>query len=178
MATATFSFAELFYFAPSLILSGDRYLKTFSPDQLQTLTLLSFNIYSTGGNIFNVHYGIASLILGYLIFRSSYIPRGARSAGIGLAVRRDVPTDVLGDLTFSSSAESRNSSGQSCRSASSSQRASVTVAHQPKVCRAFCRPSAELDACNGARAGLRRAILGGAMSRAPSALVLSMRLAR
>jgi uncharacterized protein DUF4386 len=75
MATATFSFAELFYFAPSLILSGDGYLKTFSSDQLQSLTLLSFNIYSTGGNIFNMHYGIASLILGYLMFRSSYIPR-------------------------------------------------------------------------------------------------------
>ena len=75
MATATFAFAELFYFAPSLILGGAGYLKTFSPDQLHTLTLLSFNIYSAGGNLFNVHYGIASMILGYLTFRSGYIPR-------------------------------------------------------------------------------------------------------
>ena len=75
MATATFAFAELFYFAPSLILAGDGYLKTFSPDQLHTLALLSLNIYSAGGNLFNVNYGIASMILGYLMFRSGYLPR-------------------------------------------------------------------------------------------------------
>ncbi len=43
MATAAFAFGELFYFAPSLILGGDGYLKTFSPDQLNTLALLSLN---------------------------------------------------------------------------------------------------------------------------------------
>ncbi len=75
MATASFAFAELFYFAPSLILGGDGYLKTFSPEQLHTLTLLSLNIYSAGGYLFNVHYGIASLILGYLMVRSGYLPR-------------------------------------------------------------------------------------------------------
>ena len=90
MATATFAFAELFYFAPSLILGGDGYLKTFSPDQLHTLTLLSFNIYSAGGNLFNVHYGIASMILGYLMFRSGYLPRVAGAlwvlGGIGFVI--------------------------------------------------------------------------------------------
>jgi len=75
LATATFAFAELFYFAPSLILGGDGYLKAFSPEQLHTLTLLSLNIYSAGGFLFNVHYGIASLILGYLMVRSGYLPR-------------------------------------------------------------------------------------------------------
>jgi hypothetical protein len=75
MATATFAFAELFYFAPSLILGGDGYLKSFSPDQLHALALLSLNVYTAGGNLFNVHYGIASMILGYLMFRSGYLPR-------------------------------------------------------------------------------------------------------
>jgi len=75
MATATFAFAELFYFAPSLILGGAGYLKSFSADQLNALVLLSFNIYSAGGNLFNGHYGIASIILGYLMFRSGYLPR-------------------------------------------------------------------------------------------------------
>src|SRR5437773_176813 len=37
MATATFAFGELFYFAPSLILGGEGYLKTFSPAQLHAL---------------------------------------------------------------------------------------------------------------------------------------------
>src|SRR5262245_16934542 len=75
MATATFAFAELFYFAPSLILGGDAYLKTFSSEQLQTLALLSLNVYGTAGFLFMVFYGIASIILGYLMFQSGYLPR-------------------------------------------------------------------------------------------------------
>ena len=75
MATATFAFSELFYFAPSLILGGDGYLKTFSPEQLNSLALLSLNVYSAGGHLFNVHYGVASIILGFLMFRSGYMPR-------------------------------------------------------------------------------------------------------
>ena len=75
MATATFAFGELFYFAPSLILGGDGYLKTFSPDQLNALALLSLNLYGLVGVLFTVFYGIASLILGYLMVRSGYLPR-------------------------------------------------------------------------------------------------------
>jgi Domain of unknown function (DUF4386) len=75
MATATFAFGELFYFAPSLILGGDGYLKTFSPDQLNALALLSLNLYSLVGGLFTMFYGIASLILGYLMVRSGYLPK-------------------------------------------------------------------------------------------------------
>src|SRR5215467_11625650 len=75
MATATFAFAEVFYFAPSLILGGDAYLKTFSSQQLQTLALLSFNVYGFAGGFSQVFYGSASIILGYLMFRSGYLPR-------------------------------------------------------------------------------------------------------
>jgi hypothetical protein len=75
MATATFAFAELFYFIPSLILSGDGYLKTFSPNQLHSLALLSLNVYTTAGYLFDLFYGFASIILGYLMFRSGYFPR-------------------------------------------------------------------------------------------------------
>jgi hypothetical protein len=75
MATATFAFGELFYFAPTLMLGGDGYLKAFTPDQLHALALLSLNVYSAAGNLFDVHYGIASIILGYLMFRSGYLPR-------------------------------------------------------------------------------------------------------
>jgi len=76
MATATFAFAELFYFAPTLILGGDTYLDTFSADQLNSLALLSLNVYGTAGYLFIVNYGIASVILGTLMFRSGYLPRG------------------------------------------------------------------------------------------------------
>ena len=37
VSTAVFAVAELFYFGSSLILGGADYLKTFSPDQLNTL---------------------------------------------------------------------------------------------------------------------------------------------
>ena len=75
MATATFAMAELFYFAASLILGGAAYLKSFSPDQLNTLALLSLNVYGVGGEIFLVFYGVASIISGYLIFQSTYLPK-------------------------------------------------------------------------------------------------------
>jgi hypothetical protein len=75
MATATFFVAEVFYFAPSLILGGDGYLKTFSPEQLQTLALLSFNVYGFVGGFSQMFYGIASILLGYMMVRSGYLPR-------------------------------------------------------------------------------------------------------
>src|SRR5262245_7766130 len=73
MGTATFAFGELFYFAPSLILGSDAYLNTFSPDQLNTLALLSLNIYTSAFDLFTV-FGIASVILWYLMLRSGYLP--------------------------------------------------------------------------------------------------------
>jgi hypothetical protein len=75
MATATFAFAELFYFAPTLILGGDAYLKTFSPEQLNALALLSLNVHEAAFQLFNFFHGIGSIILGYLMFRSAYLPR-------------------------------------------------------------------------------------------------------
>ena len=63
MGTATFAFGELFYFAPSLLLSGEGYLKTFSPDQLHALALLSLNVSTTAFDLFTV-FGVASILLG------------------------------------------------------------------------------------------------------------------
>jgi hypothetical protein len=75
VSTALFGVAELFYFAASLILGDTDYLKTFSPDQLNTLSLLSLKLYGYGGGIFMVFYGVASILRGYLIFRSGYLPK-------------------------------------------------------------------------------------------------------
>jgi hypothetical protein len=74
MATATFAFAELFYFIPSLLLGGDSYLRSFTADQLNTLALLSLNVYAFGGVVFLLFYGLGSIGFGYLIVRSGYIP--------------------------------------------------------------------------------------------------------
>ena len=83
VSTAVFAVAELFYFAPTFILGGADYLNTFSPDQLNTLALLSLKFYTYGAGVFMVFYGIATGLRAYLIYRSGYLPR---FLGILLAV--------------------------------------------------------------------------------------------
>src|SRR5712692_9136116 len=61
VSTATFAISEFFFVAPSLILGGADYLKTFSPDQLNTLAFLSLRLYVYGGGISFVFYGVASI---------------------------------------------------------------------------------------------------------------------
>jgi hypothetical protein len=75
VSTSVFGVAELFYFAALPILGGSDYLKTFSPEQLNTLALLSLKLYGYCGEIFMVFYGVASILFGYLIFRSGYLPK-------------------------------------------------------------------------------------------------------
>jgi len=90
IGTALFAFAELFYFAPPLIL-GRAYLNTFTPDQLNALVLLSMKFYGYAGMIFTAYYGMAWIVRAYLIFRSGYLPKflGVLMAigGIGFVVR-------------------------------------------------------------------------------------------
>ena len=91
IGTALFAFAELFYFAPPLIMGGAGYLKTFSPDQLSALVLLSLKFYGYAGMIFTAYYGMAWIVRAYLIFCSGYLPKflGVLMAigGIGFVVR-------------------------------------------------------------------------------------------
>ena len=75
MSSALFAFAELFYFAPPLIMGGSAYLKVFSADQLNALVLLSLKFYGYAGMIFSAYYGLAWLVRACLIFRSGYLPR-------------------------------------------------------------------------------------------------------
>jgi hypothetical protein len=75
IGTATFAVAELFYFAPMLLLGGGTYLKSFSPDQLNTLALLSFKLFGLGGAIFTVFYGMGWILRGYLMYQSGYFPK-------------------------------------------------------------------------------------------------------
>ena len=75
ISTAGFAMAEVVYFAASRILGGADYLKTFSPDQLNTLALLSLRVSGFGQGVFSMFYGVASVVLGYLIYRSGFLPR-------------------------------------------------------------------------------------------------------
>jgi uncharacterized protein DUF4386 len=73
MATATFAFAEAFYFAPTIM--NAEYLKSFSTDQLNALVLLSLKFYSYAGMIFTGYYGIEWLVRAYLIWKSTFLPK-------------------------------------------------------------------------------------------------------
>jgi hypothetical protein len=75
VGTATFAFAELFYFASALFTSGGRLAATLTPDQRRVFMMVSLTLYGYGGSIFMVFYGIASALRGYLISRSAYLPR-------------------------------------------------------------------------------------------------------
>jgi hypothetical protein len=91
VSTATFAVAELFYFAASFILGGADYLKTFSPEQINSLAMLSLKFYGVGGGVFMVFYGVGWVVRGYLIFRSDYLPKALGAllalAGLGFVTR-------------------------------------------------------------------------------------------
>jgi hypothetical protein len=71
----TFAFAEFFYYSTTLVLADSNYLKVFSKEQLESLSYLLLRFYGHAGGLFLIFYGLASIIRGYLMFRSGYIPR-------------------------------------------------------------------------------------------------------
>jgi hypothetical protein len=91
VSTAVFACAQLFHFAALLFIGDADYLRMFSPDQLNTLMFLSLKYSGYGGGIFMVFYGVASVLRGYLILRSGYLPKllGALMllAGLGFITR-------------------------------------------------------------------------------------------
>lgn len=73
VSTTTFAFAELFYFCPAAITLGDGSIA--STAQQAAFTQTALNIYGFGATAFALFYGIESVLRGYLIFRSGYLPR-------------------------------------------------------------------------------------------------------
>jgi hypothetical protein len=63
------------YFFALLLLSGAGYLTVFSPDQLQALALLFLNAHEQVALIWGLFFGFHLLVLGYLVYRSGYLPR-------------------------------------------------------------------------------------------------------
>jgi Domain of unknown function (DUF4386) len=57
-----------------LLLSGD-YLTAFTPVQLQTLALLFLDIYQHGFSIAHIFWGLWLFPLGYLVFKSGFLPK-------------------------------------------------------------------------------------------------------
>jgi len=58
-----------------LLLSGADYLTVFTADQLQALVPLLLDLHEHGIMIAHIFWGLWLLPMGYLIFKSGYIPR-------------------------------------------------------------------------------------------------------
>jgi len=66
---------NLFLLAPLEILRGSSYAKVFTADQLQSLVLLFINLNTQANHVALVFFGSFQLVLGYLIFKSTFLPR-------------------------------------------------------------------------------------------------------
>jgi Domain of unknown function (DUF4386) len=62
-------------FSAVLLLSGADYLKVFQADQLQGLAMLYLDLHKNGFMIAQLFYGAWLFPLGYLVFKSGYLPR-------------------------------------------------------------------------------------------------------
>jgi len=67
--------SDLNLFASLLVLSGADYLKVFQTDQLQALAMLFLYVYKNGFMIAQIFYGAWLFPLGYLVFKSGFLPR-------------------------------------------------------------------------------------------------------
>jgi hypothetical protein len=69
------TFARVFYYAPLILLSGASYLSAIEPTQLAALSLVSVKINSQGAAIALVFFGFETVLRGWLIYRSEFLPR-------------------------------------------------------------------------------------------------------
>lgn len=65
----------LFHLAALVVLGGGQTLSAFSAEQLQALALLFLQLHAQGSNISMVLLGCYNFFIGYLIFRSIFLPR-------------------------------------------------------------------------------------------------------
>jgi hypothetical protein len=64
-------------------LSGAAFLEGFAPAQLEALAILSIRSHAVGFGLALVFFGVECVILGYLIYRTGYLPR---SIGVLMAI--------------------------------------------------------------------------------------------
>jgi len=65
----------LLYLAPLLFLQAGSSLSAFTPHQLQDLSLMFLNLNALAFQIYLVFFGLWCVLIGYLIFRSTFLPR-------------------------------------------------------------------------------------------------------
>jgi len=69
------TFSRVFFIVPLFILGGAHFLSVFSVEQLQALALLSLKVNDRGAQMALVFFGFYALLTGYLIIRSTFLPR-------------------------------------------------------------------------------------------------------
>ena len=72
---AILAFASLFRIGPLVVLGGGQYLSAFKVEQLRALAFLFLELYGQAVNICFVFFGVYCLLIGYLIFKSAFLPR-------------------------------------------------------------------------------------------------------
>jgi len=69
------TFSRVFYIAPLFVLGGAQYLQVFNAQQLQALALLFLKVNDRGAAMALAFFGFEALFNGYLVFRSTFLPR-------------------------------------------------------------------------------------------------------
>jgi hypothetical protein len=83
-----------------VILGGQHYLGVLKVEQLQALALMCLELRAQASSIYMVFFGFYCLLIGYLIFRSSFLPRilGVFMAIAGLAYQTFLSPPLANDL--------------------------------------------------------------------------------
>lgn len=75
MGCAILVFGSVLQLAPLVILGGGRYLSVFSVQQLEALAYAFLKLNGQASNMTLVFFGLYCILIGYLIFRSTFLPR-------------------------------------------------------------------------------------------------------
>jgi Domain of unknown function (DUF4386) len=67
--------AAVFQLAPMAVLGGAKYLSVFKVDELQAQAYLFLRLYNQEYGIALVFFGFFMLLIGYLVFKSTFLPR-------------------------------------------------------------------------------------------------------
>jgi Domain of unknown function (DUF4386) len=75
VACTMWALSSLLYLAPLLVLQGKISLSAFAPEQLEALALMLLKLNAQAYDIGIVFFGFWCVLIGYLIFRSTFLPR-------------------------------------------------------------------------------------------------------
>jgi hypothetical protein len=67
--------SRLFYLAPLVVLNSAAWLTVFDPDQLKAMALVLLGLNDRAAGMALVFFGLTGLVKGYLVFRSTFLPR-------------------------------------------------------------------------------------------------------